>query len=216
MPLVGPPEERETQAAAQVVDEWIEGARRRWGSARRRRARGCHGSDGRTSLVSALRWRGEGVHHRVVDAASTHTPPRGTDSCLRLRRTPPRSTPTSCAATLDLLGMSFSLVPRRRGLPQSADPCGLRHRPGAGSYRRGVGALRRRVLSTRHDAGPSVALPAPPVPGSSSVHPRLACRAMSVDLLVVGGGKTGSALVSGLVAAGWRPDAIGVVEPDGV
>ncbi len=27
MPLVGPPEERETQAAAQVVDEWIEGAR---------------------------------------------------------------------------------------------------------------------------------------------------------------------------------------------
>ncbi len=38
---------------------------------------------------------------------------------------------------------------------------------------------------------------------------------MSVDLLVVGGGKMGSALVSGLVAAGWRPDAIGVVEPDG-
>lgn len=37
---------------------------------------------------------------------------------------------------------------------------------------------------------------------------------MSVRLLVVGGGKIGSALVAGLVASGWsEPSGIGVVEP---
>jgi pyrroline-5-carboxylate reductase len=37
---------------------------------------------------------------------------------------------------------------------------------------------------------------------------------MVVDLLVVGGGKMGSALVAGLLGAGWEPERIGVVEPD--
>jgi pyrroline-5-carboxylate reductase len=38
---------------------------------------------------------------------------------------------------------------------------------------------------------------------------------MSVRLLVVGGGRIGGALVSGLVSAGWAaPEELGVVEPD--
>jgi pyrroline-5-carboxylate reductase len=36
---------------------------------------------------------------------------------------------------------------------------------------------------------------------------------MAVRLLVVGGGRIGGALVAGLLAAGWAPDAIAVVEP---
>jgi pyrroline-5-carboxylate reductase len=38
---------------------------------------------------------------------------------------------------------------------------------------------------------------------------------MSIDLLVVGGGKMGSALLSGLLAAEWVPERLGVVEPLG-
>jgi pyrroline-5-carboxylate reductase len=38
---------------------------------------------------------------------------------------------------------------------------------------------------------------------------------MAVDLLMIGGGKMGSALMSGLVAADWAPaDRLGFVEPD--